>query len=265
MSEILNNELGSEKLERSIKTLAILYGLADEDLKYFAGLSLLERHSFTPSRHYDFKILNYGVQEKIILINNKTHGEGKSIFEFLQGQQSAMFDIPLNFNNLREYMESQIAEIIKHAEHKSHEIFVDFITELSANECIGFLESSQEKYNLHFKIGEKTEIIFKNALKVYSVSEIISLLWSAFKSALAKTQTGNISRSQAALSVIPNFERLLLRASEDKWKITKYSRLNSIPQSILSNIVFNYVLGSYDDGYHFSIPWLYVSLKLGDV
>uniref|UniRef100_A0A486XH94 Uncharacterized protein n=1 Tax=Rheinheimera sp. BAL341 TaxID=1708203 RepID=A0A486XH94_9GAMM len=239
-----------------IKKLALLHTLTDEDLKYYQGFQHLTPFTLSPSHKYDKEIVIEAYQEKFLVINAKIYASDELGLSFLNKKRGAEFQLPAEFKNIEAYIAhlSDNLHILK--KHITKREFSVFANELSVNECIGFLEASQKKYNLYFDIGNKSALLFKLALQDYSVAEVISLLWSAFKTALAKIQGRQLTRENAALSVIPNFERLLLTAKEEGWKLTHYWRLKSIPQSKLSKIVFQDVLGLKSDGYNFSNSWL---------
>lgn len=237
------------------KRLALLHTLTDENLKYYLGFQQLNPFSLSPSHKMDKEIVIEAFHERFLVKNSKSFARDQPEMSFLNKNRGAKFQLPTDFKNIEAYIAhlSDSLHILK--KHITEPEFSVFANELSVNECIGFLEASQKKYNLYFDIGNKSALLFKFALQSYSVAEIISLLWSAFKTALAKIQGRQLTRENAALSVIPNFERLLFLAKEEGWKLTQYWRLKSIPQSKLSKIVFQHILEVNSDGYNFSNNW----------
>jgi len=239
-----------------IKQAALLQSLSDENCNNYIGLSAAAYFSFTPSQLLDLLLLKDALENRFVAFTKQAEAvKTKSQLAklFLPGVIS--FNVPEGSRNNYDYLVALNADIALNKELARTEMFAEFLAAVSAHECIGFLEASARKYNLPIQIGLKVQHLFRTALKEHNVGQLISLVWSSVKRALAKIQMGNFSRARAAATVIPHFEKLLLRAKDEQWTLTKYHRLFDIPQSRLSRIIFNDMLQISDDGYSFSEVW----------
>lgn len=120
--------------------------------------------------------------------------------------------------------------------------------EISLLECLSFLDYVLAEHRLALTPGEKTKVVLRRALEVCSVSQVYNLIWGATKAAAAFCMRG-ANRRHAANSVIGNIQRQLERALANNWTISAFHRNYSLPQSILSQVVFNTCLGTDDGGF----------------
>ena len=127
---------------------------------------------------------------------------------------------------------------------------LELITEISLMECLAFLEYNLEEHNLSFQPGEKTKVLFTQLLESYSVSQIYIFIWRACKDAAAYYMKGGISKKQAANSVVGSIQRQYERAIGNNWTIGSFKRNYKLPQSILSQVVFNFMLRTDDGGFN---------------
>ncbi|WP_027670425.1 hypothetical protein [Rheinheimera baltica] len=239
-----------------IKQAALLQSLSDKNCNNYIGLSAAPYYSFTPSQLLDLILLKEALENRFVVFTKQAETiKPKSDLAKLFSPGVINFNVPEGSRNNYDYLVALNAEIARYKGLAGTELFADFLSAVSAHECIGFLEASARKYNLPIQIGLKVQHLFRTALKENNVGQLVSLLWCAVKRALAKIQMGNFSRTRAAATVIPHFETLLIRAKDEQWTITRYHRLSDIPQSRLSRIIFNDILQIIDDGYSFSEVW----------
>ncbi len=256
---MLNQHTGissKEPLIISIIKLAAIEALTDENYNYFNGLADIGPYRFSPSTNLDQHFLWVLLAPSAEL----SESEWLSICN-LRGAQhifSWLFEVilPDGITSYFEYAQMLKATLADQRSPCPDEALAEFMLKVSAHECLGFLQYQFKRHRLPFKFGDKTEILLMTALHSYDVSQIISLLWSALKSQLAKLHAGKISEEQAAESVIPNLERLLTRAKAENWQLTQFNRPDYLPQSRLSRIIFELVLLKPSDGYCFSGNWL---------
>ena len=248
-----------------IKQAALLQSLSDENCRNYIGLSAAAYFSFTPSQLLDLILLKDALEKRFVVFTKQAEAvKSKSELAKLFLPGVINFNVCEGSRNNYDSLVALKADISLNKELVRTEVFADFLTTVSAHECIGFLEASARKYNLPIPIGLKVQHLFRTALKEHNVGQLISLLWSSVKRALAKIQMGNFSRARAATTVIPHFEKLLLRAKDEQWTLTKYHRLFDIPQSRLSRIIFNDMLQISDDGYSFSEVWFRQNFMIKD-
>lgn len=120
-------------------------------------------------------------------------------------------------------------------------------------ECLAYFKYQMAEYRFNFSPGEKTKLLFKTALEKFSVSQIYNLIWSATKNAAAYYMKEGIAKQRAANSVVGAFERLFERAVAEGWELQDFNRISKLPQSVVSKIIYNKILGENDAGFHFPL------------
>lgn len=243
-------------LTPSVVTYSVILSLMNENLKCFLGLMNVPERTLSPTRELDNKLLAYllcqGRIEICSDIFNRICHDKPELFLY-----AGIIDIALpdDAHDITEYVGKIKKELSVCQTDLEYKQIIELLVELSVHECLDFINSSFDKYLTPIILGSRTEIIIKDALVEYNVGQLISLLWSSIKSAIATVQSAKCSRKQAADLVIPRFERLLVRAKSESWALTRYRRLWNLQQSRLSRVLFEDVLKVDDDGYGFSISW----------
>lgn len=256
MVEQDKDALQADRLISSVIMSAVIHSLTDESFKNFLGLANIPKYRFTPSSSLDEELLSAALR-----LNSRKVSE--ELIDIACRDRSGLFHF---FGVIETLLPSDMSTAADYADHLNKEIaelrffgandrFVDFVTTISAHECLGFLESTYKMHHLPFDLDDRAEDVLKRALAHNNVAEVIGLLWSSVKSCLAKLRSGRMSEFCAAEAVLPNFERLLIRARKESWLLTPYRRSVYIPQSRLSRIVFGDVIQISDDGYSFSVDW----------
>lgn len=245
-----------ENLLSSIITLAAIEAFTDDNYCNFRCLANIGPYKFSPSSNLDQQLLWILLAPSAEL----TESEWFSVCNLHNTNEvfSWLFEVILPCGNASYFEYAQILrQIIVDLKQQCYdETFTQFLSKVSAHECLGFLQYQFKRHRLPFDLGEKTEQLLMTILNSYNVCEIIGLLWSSLKSQLARLQAGNISSEQAAASVIPNLERLIIRAKVENWQLTQFNRPIYLPQSKLSRIIFEQILPVPSDGFNFSLNWL---------
>lgn len=123
------------------------------------------------------------------------------------------------------------------------------VKELCMQESLAYLEHILNEHNLPFKPGEKTRLILEKGLQHFSVSQMYAIIWSTGNKAAAYYMRGNVPKQQAANSMVSRMESHIDRALAENWEVKPYGRLFDLPQSVLSRLVFNSLLGTSDGGF----------------
>lgn len=122
--------------------------------------------------------------------------------------------------------------------------------EIALGECLDYLLYQMNKVGFSFSIGEKTIVVMNNLLNDFSVSQIYSIIYNSISKATRYYQESNITKKQASNSVITRCESYGERALIEGWNITKYTRVKDLPQSSLSEFLFNKVFKIGDKCFH---------------
>lgn len=117
-------------------------------------------------------------------------------------------------------------------------------------ECLEYFNYQMDSVNFSFNPGDKTLAVFNDLLNRYSVSQIYGIIYKSIAQATKFYQEGNVSKKQAANSVIGNCQRFGERAEINGWDLTKYRRAKECPQTMISEFFFNRVLKIGDDGFN---------------
>jgi len=245
-----------EKLLISIIKLAAIEAFTDDNYNNFSCLADIGPYKFSPSSNLDQHLL------WILLVPcaELTETEWSTVSNLRNTNDvfSWLFEVilPSGIKSYFEYSQLLRQIIVDSKPQCYDDTLAQFLIKVSAHECLGYLQYQFRRHRLPFELGQKTEQLLMTTLQSYNVCEIIGLLWSSLKSQLARLRSGSISPEEAASSVIPNLERLLIRAKTENWQLTQFARPLYLPQSKLSQIIFEQVLQVQSDGFCFSVSWL---------
>lgn len=114
--------------------------------------------------------------------------------------------------------------------------------EVALEECLEYFEFQMKEVNFNATIGEKTIATFKDLLEKFSVSQIYGIIYRSVANATRYYQQGGVSKKQASNSVIGSCQRYAERAFLENWELKKFVRPYVVPQSVLSEFLFNRVL-----------------------
>lgn len=121
---------------------------------------------------------------------------------------------------------------------------------IALEECLEYLNYQMEKVRFNYNAGDKTISVIRDLLDHFSVSQIYGIIYKSIANATKWYQEANVTKKQAANSVIGNCQRYGERAIIGKWDLTKYSRIAECPQSMVSEFFHNRVIGIGDLGFH---------------
>lgn len=126
-------------------------------------------------------------------------------------------------------------------------------TQIAREEVLAYLIHRLDKVKFPFNPGPKTTLVINEMLKHFSVSQIYNIINRQVANAASLFQERNLTRQHAANTVISGCERFTEHAISKQWDITKFNRINELPESALSLVFFNRVLGIGNEGFH-SVP-----------
>jgi len=121
---------------------------------------------------------------------------------------------------------------------------------ITTNECLEYLQFVLQDHDLPFKPGDKTYSMIDQALEKFSVAQMYSLIWRAGKDAAAFYMRGGVTKSHAANTVVGNIQRIVERATINGWEISPYKRNYQLPQTAISEVLFNTILQIGDEGFN---------------
>ncbi len=109
-------------------------------------------------------------------------------------------------------------------------------------ECLEYLDFTLSEHQLVLKPGEKTLEMLNHLLERYSVSQIYSFIWRASKDAAAFYVREQVTKLHAANTVVGSIQRMAEKAEAEGWEVKGYRRNFHLPQSLMSEVLYNAVL-----------------------
>ncbi|WP_328534754.1 restriction endonuclease [Micromonospora zamorensis] len=122
------------------------------------------------------------------------------------------------------------------------EQFSDFWFDLAVAECKAYLVHMLQRHGLDFTPGQKTDDVFRRALKWYSIGQVYYFIWRAAKESAAYRVREKVPAKQAANSAVTRISADIDRAYAQGWQIGVYQRDSRLPVSTLSHILFSRAL-----------------------
>lgn len=158
------------------------------------------------------------------------------------------FDFALGLQQTIELIHSFLAaEALQNLQHSPE--FIELCQEVQLQECLGFLKATLEEHQLYLSPGEKTQQVLGQCLEKFSVAQVYNFIWRAARDAAAYYMRSSISKKQAGNSVVGSISRNMEQALANDWYVKPFNRNYNLPQSSLSRIVFNTLLGTDDGGF----------------
>lgn len=248
-------DLSELTLKESVYLLSFIRHSANEMLTGFNAVRENQTEQLMPQPNSDAELIRTLYFSDLIALSNDT---SQSAFSF-EGDQLTSFSLVDSIWQIEFKEEDNLGRLLQRIEqtlidsefitvHKDE--LLELITEISLMECLAFLEFNLKEHNLLFQPGEKTKAVFTQLLEMYSVSQIYTFIWRACKDAAAYYMKGGISKKQAANSVVGSIQRQHERSIGNDWTIGSFKRNYKLPQSILSQVVFNFMLRTDDGGFN---------------
>jgi hypothetical protein len=245
------SDLGFREL---VYLLSIIRHSASEDLSHIAPYTNGQLVPLSPDTGFDTEILTVLRQSGLIYVHPESN---LNAFELLDDSPYRYYTTRVAWGLPLPQEAEQPRELVELLErlvscgdvlNARRDELLALAKEISLLECLSFLGHVLAEHRLTLTPSDKTKIVLSRALEVCSVSQVYNLIWSATRAAAAFCMRG-ANRRHAANSVVGNIQRHLDRALANNWTIGAFRRNFSLPQSILSQVVFNTCLGTDDGGF----------------
>lgn len=238
-------------LKGTVYLLATIQALGTENFSSIEPLYDYPACTLSPDFAYDQKILRYLLDKHLLLISLNTRQEAVELHDNELGSISlgvSTFDLALSqcqiTELINEFRDSKVIYNIRQTPE-----FIELCKEIQLNECIGFLKAMLVDHKLSLVPGAKTKQVLTQCLEKFSVAQTYNFIWRAATNAAAYYMRSNISKKQAANSVVGAISRYMEQSLANAWNVKSFERNYSFPQSSLSRIVFNTILGTDDGGF----------------
>jgi hypothetical protein len=121
---------------------------------------------------------------------------------------------------------------------------------LASLECLEYLIFIGNEYKLTIEPGGKTAAMFVKLLERYSVAQLYSFIWRATKETVEKCMRENTTIHHA-INIIPSaIQRMVEKAEAEGWESVSYRRNFKLPQSLMSEVLYNEILKIGDRGFN---------------
>lgn len=246
-----NPDLATLDLKSIIYLLAIIHALSNEDLSAIEPLNDYPDYTLSPAPIFDRCILRHLIDKHLLLINLDSSPEAVE----LNADDTATinlamstFDFALDRQEIYKFIDGFLdIEALQNIRHSPE--FIELCKLIQLQECIAFLIVKLEEHQLYFSPGEKTQNTIRQCLESFSVAQIYNFIWRATRDAAAYYMRSNVSKKQAANTVVRSISRSLEQALAYDWDVKAFSRNYDLPQSSLSYVIFNIILGKDDCGF----------------
>lgn len=238
-------------LKSTIYLLAIIHAMSNEDLTAIDPLNDYPDYTLSPDPVFDRYILRYLIDNHLLLINSDSSPEavelaadGTASISFAM----STFDFALNQHEMSKFIHDFLdTEALQNIKHTAE--FIELCEEVQLQECLAFLKVKLEEHQFDFSPGKKTQHTLRQCLKSFSVAQTYNFIWRAARDAAAYYMRSYVSKRQAANTVVGSISRSLEQALANDWYVKAFNRNYDLPQSSLSHIIFNVMLGTDDGGF----------------
>lgn len=244
-------DLATLDLKSIIYLLAIIHALSNEDLSAIEPLNDYPDYTLSPDPIFDRCILRHLIDKHLLLINLDSFPEAVELnaddtttINFVMSTFDFSLDQLEMSNFINEFLDTETLCNIKHSPE-----FIELCNEVQLQECLAFLTVKLEEHQLYFSPGEKTQHTLRQCLESFSVAQTYNFIWRAVRDAAAYYMRSHVSKKQAANTVVRSISRSLEQALAHGWDVKAFSRNYDLPQSSLSHIIFNTLLGTDDGGF----------------
>lgn len=232
---------------------ALLRTALCEDMKNLEPLNMVDRN-LAPTPEMTKEILKYLHEKRIIVVSPESDvsafvdSDDDIEFPYTYYIYEVKYVLNVEFDELYTKKISSIVNPVELSDKDRDEALLIW-KDIALQECLEYLKYQMKGVNFDFNAGEKTLITFKDILQNFSVSQVYGIIYKSIANATKYYQESNISRKQAANSVIGGCQRYAEKALIGAWDLTKYSRIHDLPQSVISEFFFNRVLNIGELGF----------------
>lgn len=242
-------------LKSIIYLLAAIQALSNESLSTIGPLNDYPAYTLSPDPAFDQQVIRYLIDKHLLLISLDTSleaveldGNGTTSINLTM----STFDFALDRQQMTELIHGFLdAEVLQNIKYSLE--FIELCKEVQQHECLGFLKMTLEEHQLSFSPGEKTLQAISACLDIFSVAQVYNFIWRAARDAAAYYMRSSISKRQAANSVVRSISRSLEQSLAHDWDVKPFSRNRNLPQSSLSRIIFDALLGADDGGFNIQL------------
>lgn len=229
-----------------------------EDLRKIKPISIFDR-KLAPTAQYAISIVRYLLTNNII----KPHPDSPiSAFEKGENFPNSYYinDVYYHINLTSDkYCNKELLQRV--ISPMGEDIAADIETlyniwiEIAVEECKENLIYNMDAVGFNYSIGNKTEMLFKDLLKSFSLGQIFYMNRKGANDSLRFYKEKNVNKKHASNTVIGNIQSYSERVIANGWDVANYNRPYNTLQTVISEIFFNRYLKIEQRGFY-EIPSL---------
>ncbi|WP_261844564.1 hypothetical protein [Aliamphritea ceti] len=242
-------------LQDKVYLASAIQALGHENLAQLTSLADNSSCRLSPETAYDRMILKHLIDKRISWISDSTPLTSIRIQDndvLNLDFANCCLEIPFQSSKLMSLIDEFSLDSYQ-KELKQSDEFFHLCSEVQLFECLAFLKYKLTEHQLHFSPGDKTRLVMSQCLRYFSVAQTYNFIWRAVKDSAAYYMRGGIGKRQAANSVVGNICKNMDRALVNSWEVTPFKRNYKLPQSAISQLLFNTVLRTDDGGFHYKL------------
>lgn len=250
-AESNSTDLAALEVKSKIFLVSTVQALSDESFNTLDSLCEHPSYTLSPDPSYDVKVLRYLFDKRLLIISLKTsldaitlHANKEVSLDFWL----STFELAIEKHDVVAIV-GELSDALALEKIKQTPEFIGLCREIQLNECLGYLKFVLKEYQISPPLSGKTQVVFSQCLENFSVAQVYSFIWRASRDVVTCYMKSPISAQQTANLVLNGILRIMEQSLINKREVRPFSRNYGIPQSSLSRIVFNTVLGSDDGGF----------------
>lgn len=241
-------------LRDAVFLVSVLRAGGAEDLSYVMPQEVFE-HDLSPRPEFDREILTHLYQRRLLSVHPGSRLESITI----DGGEFAQFVtfkvhwvLPLASTGptptkFLEELEARLQARPWSDAWTAESAELQHVVALQ--ECLAYLELALDDHGFDARIGEKTQLVLRSALRDFSVAQVYNFIWRSAKDVAAFFMREDVARPHAANTVPGSIQRQAERALAEGWQVKPFRRDRRLPLSKLGHTLYTFALRLPDDGF----------------
>ncbi|MGE0526861.1 MAG: hypothetical protein AB7P49_07355 [Bdellovibrionales bacterium] len=122
--------------------------------------------------------------------------------------------------------------------------------EVALEESLEYLQYKRDSVSLSAEVSEKTREYFVDLMQRYSTAQMYNIIWNSVKNAVMYQREKGLPNAHAANLVVSQCKQYGDKAMAEGWDLKPYRRNFDLPQTIISHLLYDRLLGIGEAGFH---------------
>lgn len=228
---------------------AILRIALDESVQFIKPLNKFLK-KLAPTEDFQNSIVNHLIESNLLVLYSKNID--LKLFDLVFDNKNNLQEVSANYFNVClkinvRPVDDNYERLFKELMYPDSKYFDnDFCfkmwKQIAASECVQYLVQRMNRVGYNFSPGLKTFNLIDFLLENFSVSQVFGIIYRAVAFSTAQYQAGKINIFQAKNMVIGTCQRHGETAISNDWKLTSYRRDYELPQTSISEVLFNPIM-----------------------